>query len=167
MPKKKGLGLTTVSNVSLFDLSVDASFTHEERETLRSFHIPEASVTSYDRMICNNMMRHSRTYSWQGEKSFDRAVFLNDGSFGVIERILHFEETESVFVILRGIEIDQNAGIVIRETNKTLSNVKVCHFYPFGALAWINANRIVENCVVMKVPPRMYVAAYHNIYEGG
>jgi len=96
-------------------------------------------------------------------KSFDRSVRLENGAYGRIERIFCFQR--NVFVILRRVEVEQGALRDLRGAD-AFSLVQMCNVYPYGDSELVHASCVVAKCTIMNVPPRTYIAAHINVFEG-
>ena len=162
---KRSKEATKFAGVTLLGEGSFEPLTDEESQLLERASLPKESIC-YQRMIFNGIKYHSAMYKRQGKKTFDGGVFLKDETYGIIRRILVWENR--VFMMIRNIDIEPNLPIVTNSSTTPpcqVTHIKVCKLYPYGELRLVRATEVYSKCIVLKTALGTYVTVPPNMYH--
>ena len=167
MTTRRSQVATRVAEIVLLDSCVHVPLDDYLSRAFQVANLPQIEEC-YPRAIVNGVLYHSMTYKRRGKKSFDAAVFLRDGTCGIIERI--FLRQGCVFFLLKTLEMEHDTyvceyRIAGNFENARAPHIRVCSLYPFGDLKIVRANLARSKCIYLKLSHRTYVTTFPNVFE--
>lgn len=160
-----------IKSVTLIGATRHVPLSVAEREAFAGAAIA-AQVFSYGRFIKGGVMYHSKCYARKGEKSDDSAVQLQNGSYGVIQRIFIADGQPPLFqrsvqVLLKSIRTVPSSQVesYYHKDGARASHIKRCFPLVFGELYFINAEEIACKVLLIRCDTDTFVSNFPNMYE--